>query len=296
MDTIIYGIGGGRMSDPLMANHYARIVELAKAQFGIDRPQVAILPTARFNGTHPRMGRGTIDFAMETFRNLGCDAKQILIGAVPPGQSETRVGEIQEIIRRSHAIFVLGGDTRYLLNVVRGKGLVPTFESVFGDGKVMAGTSAGFIWLTQHCMSDAESFHSDKWRYVMLQGLGILPVAGNAHDNGPIPRGLVPQASRREQFEGCFARLGDLPGIAVDEFAAIEVRNYECRPRSANPSIGAYVLINGPNGIARRKMAPGTALNLCDAAALRDFALSSQAWRSVRAAPIGPDKREGPHA
>ncbi len=276
MDTVIYGIGGGRMSDPLMSHHFARIVDLAKAQFGVDRPQIAILPTAHFNGTHSKLGRGYIDFTSETFRNLGCDAEQILIGEVPPGQSETRDGDLQEIIRRSQGIFVLGGDTRYLLTVVRAKGLVPTFESAFHAGKIMAGTSAGFIWLTAQCMSDAESFHADAWRYVMLQGLGIIPVAGNAHDNGPIPKGLIPQARRREQFEGFFARLGDLPGIAVDEFAAIEVRNYQCQPRSADPSIGAYVLANGPNGIARRKMAPGTALDLRDSSALRDFALAAQ--------------------
>ena len=62
MDTVIYGIGGGRMSDPLMSHHYARIVDLAKAQFNIDRPQIAILPTAHFNGTHSKLGRGYIDF------------------------------------------------------------------------------------------------------------------------------------------------------------------------------------------------------------------------------------------
>lgn len=108
----------------------------------------------------------------------------------------------------------------------------------------------------------------------MLQGLGILPVAGNAHDNGSIPEGLAPQVSRREQFEGYFAQLGELPGIVVDEFAAIEVRNFMCQPRSSDPAIGAYVLANGANGIARRKIVPGTEVDLRDAAALRDFALS----------------------
>jgi hypothetical protein len=136
----------------------------------------------------------------------------------------------------------------------------------------MAGTSAGFIWFTKYCMSDAESFHADQWYYVMLQGLGILPIAGNAHDNGPIPKGLVPQVCRREQFEGHFARLGELPGIVVDEFAAIEVRNFMCQPRSSDPAIGAYILANGKNGIARRKIEPGTAVNLRDPEALRDFA------------------------
>jgi peptidase E len=275
MDTIIYGMGGGRMDDPRMTFHYQRIVDLAKAQFSIETSQVAIIPTAQFNGTHSKLGRGNMDFIADKFRSLGCDTRPILMGDVPAGQSETRDRDIHDILSKSHAVFVLGGDTRYLLEVVRDKGLVSTFESTIHDGKVMAGTSAGFIWLTQHCMSDAESFHSDQWRYIMLQGLGILPVAGNAHDNGPLPAGLVPQVNRRAQFEGYFAQLGDLPGIVVDEFAAIEVRNFMCQPRSSDPAIGAYVLANGANGIARRKMDPGTAVDLQNAAALRDFALSS---------------------
>jgi len=274
MDTIIYGMGGGKMSDPRMTDHYQRIVDLAKAQFGIETPQVAIIPTAQFNGTHSKLGRGNMDFIAERFRSLGCDTQQILIGALPAGQSETWDSDIQNILRNAHTVFVLGGDTRYLLKVVRDRGLVSTFESIFHDGKVMAGTSAGFIWLTKHCMSDAESFHSNQWRYIMLQGLGILPVAGNAHDNGPLPEGLVPQVSRREQFAGYFAQLGELPGIVVDEFAAIEVRNFMCQPRSPDPAIGACVLANGAKGVARRKIAPGTAVDLQNAAALRDFALS----------------------
>jgi len=274
MDTIIYGMGGGKMNDPRMTDHYRRIVDLAKDQFGIEAPQVAIIPTARFNGTHAKIGRGNMDFIAERFRSLGCDTQQILMGHVPAGQFEAGDSAIQDILRNAHAVFVMGGDTRYLLEVVRGKGLVATIESIIHDGKVMAGTSAGFIWLTKHCMSDAESFHADQWRYIMLQGLGILPVAGNAHDNGPLPEGLVPQVSRREQFEGYFAQLGDLPAIVVDEFAAIEVRNFMCQPRSSDPAIGAYVLANGPNGVARRKIAPGTAVDLQNAAALRDFALS----------------------
>jgi len=274
MDTILYLLGGGKMSDPRMTDHYPRIVDLAAAQFGSQRAQVAIIPTAHFNGTHSKMGRGYMDFTVETFRGLGCDTHQILMGAVSAGQSETRDGDIKEILSKSHAVFVLGGDTRYLLEVVRDKGLVSTFEATIQDGKVMAGTSAGFIWLTKHCMSDAESFHSNEWRYVMLQGLGILPVAGNAHDNGPIPEGLIPQVSRREQFEAHFAQLGELPGIVVDEFAAIEVRNFMCQPRSSDPAIGAYVLANGENGIARRKVDPGTEVDLRDAVALRAFARS----------------------
>ena len=238
MDTIIYGMGGGMMSDERMAGHYPRIVDLAQAQFTNVKPQIAIVPTAHFNGTNAKLGRGFMDFTVDTFAGLGCDTEQILIGDVPAGQRETRTADIELILDKSHAVFVLGGDTRYLLEVVRDRGLDATFAATIAQGKVMAGTSAGFIWLTKQCMSDAESFHKDEWRYVMLEGLGVLPVAGNAHDNGAIPDGLIPQVSRREQFEKQFMLLGELPGIAVDEFAAIEVRNHLCQVRSSDPAIG----------------------------------------------------------
>ena len=80
MDTVIYGIGGGRMSDPLMANHFARIVDLAKNQFGIDRPQIAILPTAHFNGTHPKLGRG-ISLPQEQIDTLNTVIERLLVRA-----------------------------------------------------------------------------------------------------------------------------------------------------------------------------------------------------------------------
>ena len=92
------------------------------------------------------------------------------------------------------------------------------------------------------------------------------------------------QVSRRAQFEGYFAQLGDLPGIVVDEFAAIEVRNFMCQPRSSDPAIGAYVLVNSPNGIARRKIGPGTQVDLQNAAALRDFAVSSSRGKTSQSA------------
>ena len=130
MDTIIYGMGGGNMSDPRMAEHYQRIVDLAKAQFDSEKPQVAIIPTAHFNGAHSRIGRGYMDLTVERFRGLDCDTQQILMGDVPVGRSETRDSDIHAILSDSHAGFVLGGDTRYFLKVLRDKGLVPTFELI----------------------------------------------------------------------------------------------------------------------------------------------------------------------
>ncbi len=127
IDTIIYGMGGGKMSDDRMAGHYPRIVDLAQAQFTCEKPQIAIVPTAHFNGTNEKLGRGFMDFTVDIFEGLGCDTEQILIGDLPAGQRETRTGDIEQILDKSHGVFVLGGDTRYLLEVVRERGLTQYF-------------------------------------------------------------------------------------------------------------------------------------------------------------------------
>ncbi len=276
MDTIIYGIGGGPMKDKKMVGHYSRIVDLAQAQFTCETPEVAIVPTAHMNGTNEKIGRGYMDFIAETFADLGCSTREILIGDVPTGQRETESGDIQEILDHSHAVFVLGGDTKYLMNIMRERGLVPNFRETIEAGTVMSGTSAGLIWLTRHGMSDSQSFYLDEWSYVMIDGIGILPVAGNVHDNGPIPEGLAPQKSRREQFEEHFRQLGEIPGLAVDEFVGIEVRNGICQVRTPDPDIGVYVLANGADGVVRRRVDPSVTLDLNDARNLREFALAAQ--------------------
>ena len=91
MDTIIYGMGGGNMSDPRMAEHYQRIVDLAKAQFDSEKPQVAIIPTAHFNGAHSRIGRGYMDFTVERFRGLDCDTQLGIVIFMPSSVILTRV-------------------------------------------------------------------------------------------------------------------------------------------------------------------------------------------------------------
>jgi peptidase E len=274
MTQIIYGIGGGNMRDDKMQIHYQRILELSKEQFGRDEPRVAILPTAHLNGTNEVMGRGFIDYIGEVFEVLGCATRYIWIGDLLPDQKPTSNGEVSEILDESDAVFVLGGDTQYLLEVVRERELVPVFEKVLAEGRVMSGTSAGLIWLAECSMSDSESFHKDNWDYIMLQGIGVLPLAVNVHDNGSVPNGIIDKRSRKEQFEERFRKLGSIPGLAVDEFVGIEVIDGICKVRSTVESIGVEVLANGEDAVIRKRVRPGDELDIKDQAGLRSFALS----------------------
>ncbi len=271
---IIYGIGGGDMRNERMKMHYMRIADLAREQFDCEIPRVAILPTAHHNGTNERIGRGWMDFIEEKFEELGCETSHIWIGKQLGERREDSDKDVAEKLSKADAVFVLGGDSRYLLDVVRERNLLPLFEKAISAGTVMSGTSAGLIWLSKHCMSDSESFHKDDWNYIMLEGLGILPLAINVHDNAVVPEGIIDKRSRREQFEERFKELGDVPGLAVDEMVGLEITDGKCRLRSADESIGAELLVNDNGTVRRGRLGPGMELDLFDAAGLKSFVLS----------------------
>lgn len=257
MREIIYGIGGGDMRNERMQMHYGRIAALAREQFGCERPNMTILPTAHHNGTNERIGRGWMDLIVEKFEEQGCEVSHIWIGDQLPGQAEHTDSEITDILAASHGLFVLGGDSRYLLEVIRNRGLRPLFENALKAGTVISGTSAGLIWLSEHCMSDSESFHKDDWNYIMLEGLGILPLAINVHDNGAVPEGIIDKRSRKAQFEERFLELDDIHGLAVDEMVGLEIIDGKCSLQTAHESIGAEILVKENGKVRRTKIVGG---------------------------------------
>ncbi|MDH3492406.1 MAG: Type 1 glutamine amidotransferase-like domain-containing protein [Acidobacteriota bacterium] len=271
MKKIFYGIGGGDMRHANMAIHYPRIVELAREQAGREGVRVSILPTAHLNGTNKKMGRGWMDFIVEQFERLGCEVCNIFIGDLLPDQKPVSNKEVVTILDNSDAVFVLGGDTQYLLEVVRDRELVKPFLDAYERGTVFAGSSAGLIWFSKYCMSDSESFHEDAWNYIMLEGLGVLPLAVNVHDNGTVPEGIIDRRSRREQFEERFLEIVDTPGLAVDEMVGIEVVEGICKVRTADRSIGAEILINEGGVVRRKKMDGAVEIDLLDTEGLKSF-------------------------
>ena len=253
--TTIYGIGGGNIRDPRMIIHFERITELVAERAGGRPFRMAVLPTAHLNGLNTKMGRGYMDWLPEQFEERGFETENIWIGDLPQGVSETSRDQIVEVLDRSHVLFVLGGDTRYLLESVRKTRTTDVFATAYERGLVFAGTSAGLIWLANLSMSDSESFHSDTWNYIMVEGLGILPFLVNVHDDASTPRGIIDKRSRRIQFEERLLESAEEVALAVDEMVALEITDGIARVRTADDTIGAYVLLN-EDGAVRRKRFP----------------------------------------
>lgn len=267
-ETLLYGIGGGNPRDPRMLDHYATIAEVARAAGGLDTPRILLLPTAHRNGTHPRLPFRR--YIASCFEKRGCRTGEILVGDVSTKEQETPFGDVEQLLDDADALFVLGGDTRYLLSALAERQLLPIFKRSFASGRLFSGSSAGLIWLAEQSMSDSDSFSTpEQWRFVMLKGLGVLPLTLNVHDDQGVCDGVRPRVSRRVQFEERLRALDDPLGLAVDEFVALDVRNGRCHVRSHRAETGAYVLADVEGTLQRRRI--DAVIDLLDKPALRQY-------------------------
>jgi len=221
--TLFYGIGGGNSEDPRMLQHHERLVELARGRNGDQEPIVLTLPTAHHNGLHAELRHR--DFFVDRFLELGCEVREILIGELPDGQQNSSREIIMDWLEEADLIFVLGGDTRYLLQMVEELDLAPVFQEAFKNGVIFSGSSAGCIWVADLSMSDSQEYHTpENWDYISLKGLGFLP-AMNVHDNQGVRKGLTSGLSRSEAFNEMAKNLEIEKAICVEEFAAVVVEN-----------------------------------------------------------------------
>ncbi len=218
---LFYGIGGGSSEDPRMLRHHERLVSLARERNGDDVPVVLTLPTAHHNGLHADLRHR--DFFVERFLELDCEVVEILLGEIPEGQRNTSRVQILDWLEEADLLFVLGGDTRYLLQQVRDLDLEEVFKEAFDQGVIFSGSSAGCIWIAEFSMSDSEEYHSpDDWDYITLDGLGFMP-AMNVHDNQGVRKGLRSGLSRKDAFDKIASEAGLEKAICVDEFAAVMI-------------------------------------------------------------------------
>jgi peptidase E len=234
--------------------HYDAIVALAREARVTRDVRLAILPTARRNRTSPRLGPW--DDISRQFAERGCEVIDILVGDVPAGQREMDRGEVEAMLARADLLFVPGGDTRYLLEILRSQDLEGIFRSAIEAGLVTAGSSAGTLWLAERGMSDSESFTAEgPWQFIMVEGLAVLPYTINVHDNAGRGGGCASPRTRREQFEDRFlAEKPERLGLAIDEFAALEVRGRRGGVRSPSSGIGIDLLRRTEAGIERRRI------------------------------------------
>ena len=122
---IFYGIGGGSHTDHRMLRHHEKIAQIAQLKSLSKKPTILLMPTAHHNGTHPKLTQR--QFYQNRFIELGCNISEILIGEVLQGETEDSDEILNQKLKASHCLFVLGGDTKLMLEVIHARNLKGLF-------------------------------------------------------------------------------------------------------------------------------------------------------------------------
>jgi dipeptidase E len=190
----IVAIGGGGLADtePLLRF----VLGLARRE----RPRVCFVPTA--SGDSP-------DYVANFYRafsGLDCEPCDLTL-------FDRKVSDLEPFVREKDVFYVGGGNTANLLAVWRAHRLDALLRAAYGDGAVLAGSSAGMnCWFEA---STTDSFGSDQIA-PLEDGLGLI--AGSAcphYDAEPL---------RRSTYHDLVAN-GFPAGYAIDNQAAIHFKN-----------------------------------------------------------------------
>jgi dipeptidase E len=167
-------------------------------QTGKSRPRVLLIPTARGDDA---------DYVAKFYAAYAAlDARP---AHLPFFQ---RTPDLRELVLAQDAIFVGGGNTRSMLAVWRGWGLMELLEEASAAGVFLAGVSAGAIcWFEQGV--------TDSWadRLRPLECMGWLPGSCCPHYDG--------EAERRPAYHSLLLAGQLKPGYAIEDGVAAHFTN-----------------------------------------------------------------------
>lgn len=173
MDRHIVAIGGGEMGrtkvleDGSIKQYPVETLQIDKKAVeltGKKNPKILVIGTANHNND------GYFDVVKFHFENrLNCIVKRFI---------ETT--DLQKQINDCDAIYISGGDTRYMLNRWQEIRLNDILINAYQQGKVIIGYSAGAIcWFDYY---DNLDYKNEKYfKPELLQGLGILKGCALVH-------------------------------------------------------------------------------------------------------------------
>lgn len=214
--STLFAIGGGEIAEKETEPIDRSIIDAT----GKADPHVLFLPTAS-NDADEYIDKFDTYYGEE----LGCSTDCL---AVAGGGADDAT--VVEKIEAADAVYVGGGDTGYMLDTWRTRGIDSNLRRAWQDGTVMAGLSAGALcWFTGG-LSDAMVL--EEVSYGPVDGLGFVSDVHTTVHATP---------ERRDVFLDYLA-VRDATGIALEDNTALEVRDDEWRIHTSSPNAFAFHL------------------------------------------------------
>ena len=229
MDKYVIAIGGGEIKNKTTLKIDGYIADLAKIHAGEKRANALFFGTA----SHDSMPY------FNSFRKTYTSVFDIKaeVGLLVYGEMD--MTKIADKIAAADCIYVGGGDTVFMLDLWKKKGVDKLIENAYHEGKIICGLSAGAICWFSDMYTDFEIVRGQSASYCLHKGLGLIDGLITPHFN-----------EREKDFTETFIKSGFDRAYCIENDAAVVFKNGE--PIKALSSGGkAFVLEKKDGGIVR---------------------------------------------
>ena len=229
MDKYLIAIGGGEIKNKTTLKIDEYISNLAKLHAGEKRANALFFGTA----SHDSMPY------FNSFRKTYTSVFDIKaeVGLLVYGEMDMQ--KIRDKIAAADCIYVGGGDTVFMLDLWKQKGVDKLLIDAYNEGKIICGLSAGAICWFSDMYTDYEIMRGQSASYSLHKGLGLIDGLITPHFN-----------EREKDFTETFVNSGFDSAYAVENDAAIVFKNGKVE-RALSSGGKAYIIKNN-NGETER--------------------------------------------
>lgn len=200
MQKRIFAIGGGELKGKTTLKIDEVIARRAKERAGEKRAYGLFLGTA----SHDSLPY------FNSFRKIYTSVFDIKADVALTVYGEMNFAHVAEKFEKADLVYVGGGDTLFMLQNWREKGILPLLSAAYERGVVFAGVSAGAICWFSDMYTDSDILRGGT-EYKFEKGLGWLDGLMTPH-----------YGERRADFSENFAKSPFSSAYAVEDNAALE--------------------------------------------------------------------------
>ncbi|MFB6200913.1 MAG: Type 1 glutamine amidotransferase-like domain-containing protein [Halorhabdus sp.] len=224
----IIAIGGGEIATAETRAIDQRAIEAAPGS----APTALFVPTASNDAAS----------YIEKFDAYFGDTLECETAVLELTKTDTTVDAAREAIAAADLIYVGGGDTAFLVDLVGVYDLLPALREHYADGGVLMGLSAGALCWFEYGLSDA----------IALEDVDFGPTACFGLIEG-LDATVHADFQRRRAFRTHVERRM-VPGVALGDCTAMEVRDDRYRVLTSAPTAAAFYIDPRPQQTTVRQL------------------------------------------
>lgn len=164
----------------------------------------------------------------DIYKKLGCETGKI------SNKTLTHIEVVKQKIDSADIIYLGGGDTVKLVNVLKENKMDVMLENAANRNCVIAGISAGAIACCKYGLSDYEIMNNISNNYVKVNGLGFLDYMFVPHFSS--------NPKKKKTLEKILIENKNIKALCADDCAAVVVSDENIKTIKSNEKSNVYII------------------------------------------------------